>query len=149
MKNIHRLRARKFLTEQQMLTAARFYKNPQNFSRISPTLFRILREIIIDEVPLEVMEERRGWPARSAKCLVSVLLFALEESDGIFWSDMEDPQADVRAALEYLVDGDGTEISELQHAFGLTLNEAKVFRLLLIKMGEPVTKERGQAHENA
>jgi len=86
MKNIQRLRAIKFITEQQAATAFLFFNDPNRF-RLSPTLFGILREAVIEEKSLEAMEEDRGWPARSAKAIVSVILHSMEETRGAFWSD--------------------------------------------------------------
>ena len=65
MKNVMRLHATKHLTEQQVLTAARFAHDPNRF-KLSPTMFRVLRQIVIEERPLEELEKERGWPARSA-----------------------------------------------------------------------------------
>lgn len=141
MKTIHRLRAAGRLTETQMLTAFRFYRNPNTF-RMAPSTFRILREIIIDEVPLEVLEERRGWSARSAKVVLSVLLNAIEEVEGDFWpiDDSADDAALAQVA-EYFVNGDQTEVMRLQTALGLSKLEARVLRLLLINFGSPVSIE--------
>ena len=139
MKTIHRLRATGRLTETQMLTAFRFYRNPNTFT-MAPSTFRILREIIIDEIPLEVLEERRGWSARSAKVVLSVLLNSIEEIEGDFWP-MDDDKTDTAMAeiAEYFLDGDQTETLRIQETLGLSNLEARVLRLLLAKFGSPVS----------
>ena len=139
MKTIHRLRAAGRLTETQMLTAFRFYRNPNTFT-MAPSTFRILREIIIDEVPLEVLEERRGWSGRSAKVVLSVLLSAIEEIEGDFWP-MDDDKTDTAMAeiAEYFLDGDQTETMRIQETLGLSNLEARALRLLLANFGSPVS----------
>ena len=138
MKSIHRLRSRGHLTETQALTALRFWRSPNAF-RLAPTLFRILREIVIDEVPLEEIEARRGWPARSAKAILAVILHAMEETDGLFWG--EGTQDDARAILEYLHDLDGQELAELCERFALTPQQGRVMAALNRRFGEVVTHE--------
>lgn len=139
MKNILRLRARGHLTEQQLLTAAKYKRNPNRFE-LAPTLHRILREVIVDDRPLEQMEAARGWPARSAKIITSILLSALEETEGMFWSvpgDGADIDPDeMRDLLEYLTKGDAGEIAEVQREMGLRPMEARVFCILLENEGE-------------
>ena len=85
MRVIFRLRATGHLTEQQVLTAARFGKDPNRF-RLAPTGFRFLHDVIIKETELERLEKSRGWAARSAKVVLSVLLHMIEETEGVFWS---------------------------------------------------------------
>jgi len=139
MKNIHRLRARGYLTEMQVLTAARFYRAPNTFN-LSPTIFRILREIIIDEVPLETMEEKRGWSARSAKTILSVLLYAIEEAEGMFWSD--ESESENRELLAYLEDTDGEEIRELCARHKISRQQGILLAELTRNFGKTVSHDQ-------
>lgn len=61
MKIIMEMRARGSLTEQQVLTAARFRKDPQRI-RLAPTLWRTLHDVVIRERNLGEIEQSRGWP---------------------------------------------------------------------------------------
>jgi DNA-binding winged helix-turn-helix (wHTH) protein len=142
MQNVHRLRAIKFLTEQQTLTAFKFFQSPNSFN-VSPTIFRILREVIILETPLEVMEEKMGWPARSAKAILSVLLFALEETEGLFWRDLEESPdiEDLKATVDYLTGDSIPEQSEVMQRFYATQKEAKLFLILQRSKGEVVRRD--------
>lgn len=138
MKNILRLKTRGYLTETQVLTASRFFKNPNSFN-LTPSVFRILREIIIDEVPLETLEERRGWTARSAKTVLSILLFSLEEAEGMFWHHSDEQQEEY--LMHYLHDEDGEEVAALMDKFKLSHTEGKLFAILNRRFGKAVTYE--------
>ena len=145
MRTILRLRATGKLTEQQLLTAAKYKRNPNRFE-LAPTLHRILRDIIVLDKPLEAMEEARGWPARSAKIVVSILLSALEETEGMFWSapgsgGAED-RDELQDVLDYLTKGDDVELAAVQREMGLRPMEARVFCILLENEGACTSFER-------
>ena len=125
MNVILRLRHGGFLTEQQVLTAARFRRSPQTF-KLSPTLFRVLHEVIVDDVSLETLERRRGWPARSAKAIISLLLSAIEECSGIWFP--RSPEAcgdDAAEYIEYLTGASVEWIAWAMDEYGLTRKRRK------------------------
>lgn len=78
MKNIMQLKSRGMLTDTQVLAAHKFSRAPTAFP-MAPSLYRVPHDAVIREEPLEAMENRRGWPARSAKAIVGLLLHALQE----------------------------------------------------------------------
>lgn len=143
MQNVHRLRAIRFLTEQQVVTALAFYQNPNRF-RLAPTLFGVLHEIIIQGEPLEKIEERRGWPARSAKAILSILLHSLEETRGAFWSDAEvNPDVEeMKATVDYITGDNLADQAEVMQRFGCTPREAKLFLILERAKGAVVSKDQ-------
>ena len=137
MKVILRLRATHHLTEQQVLTAARFRKEPNRF-KLAPTGFRLLHDVIIRERPLEQIEQTRGWAARSAKVVVSVLLHMIEETEGIFWCEELDGTAEEMVA--YLKGEDDHELLDLQQKLSLKPTQARILQVLLHAKG-PVSRE--------
>jgi DNA-binding winged helix-turn-helix (wHTH) protein len=138
MKRIQTLYARGHLTSRQLLTAQRFASNPNRFC-LAPTLFQVLHQVIIRDRALEELEREKGWPRRSAKILVSVLLHSLEECEGMLWAD-EDYALDM-LRREREVDRAALEVAEISQARGVTLFQARLFRRLLNDMGRPVTRE--------
>lgn len=143
MQNVHRLRAIRFLTEQQVVTALAFYQDPNRF-RLAPTLFGVLHEIIIQGEPLEKIEERRGWPARSAKAILSVLLHSLEETRGTFWCDPDVSESveEMKATVEYITGESLVDQGEVMQRFGATQKEAKLFLILERAKGSVVSKDQ-------
>ena len=140
MKNIMALRSKNLLTEQQVLTAARFARNPNEFN-LAPTLFRIMREVISDQRGLEEIEASRGWPARSAKAIVSILLYAMEEASGQSVSALDDFEAAVKERVKEATATIDTAILALQRKYGLTVSEAKIVAMLSAKPGVAFTKD--------
>ncbi|TNJ39061.1 helix-turn-helix domain-containing protein [Phaeobacter sp. B1627] len=141
MKNIIRLRKEGHLTEQQVVTAHRFRSNPTAF-RIAPTLFRTLFDLIVEEEALEAYEARRGWSARSAKVVLSQLLFALEELRGTHLPpDMVATTEQARAEIAYLTGDCIEEQMRAMQAFALTPMEARVFLILKNAGGKPLTED--------
>ncbi|WP_164885932.1 winged helix-turn-helix domain-containing protein, partial [Paenirhodobacter populi] len=138
MKIIMEMRARGSLTEQQVLTAARFRKDPQRI-RLAPTLWRTLHDVVIRERNLGEIEQSRGWPPRSARLLVSQLLYAIEETDGMFWGD---PEEDLRERAEYLTGADtDPRIAALMTRHRLTKMEARLLLMLQDAPGTTVSRE--------
>ncbi|MBW6506175.1 MAG: helix-turn-helix domain-containing protein [Rhodobacteraceae bacterium] len=145
MKTIMRMRGLELLTEQQVLTAHKFKLNPNRFN-LAPTLFRVLRDAIILDTPLEQMERVRGWPARSAKAIISVLLFAIEETEGMFWTApgepaVEDQVEKLAETLEYVTGKDVGERAEVMHRWHLTPGQAQLFLILKRANGAVLSAE--------
>lgn len=141
MKNVMMLRRRGLLTEQQVLTAVRFKKNPNDF-KLAPTLFRICFDLIVRDVPLEQVEKQRGWAARSAKVLLSQMLYALEEVQGIWWGDdLPEEAHDKDDTIRFLTGDDDQEISKLIVAYGFTGLEARMFLILTRDKDRVLSKE--------
>lgn len=144
MNNVMNLRRRGFLTEQQVLTAARFKKNPNDF-KLAPTLYRTLFDIIVRDIPLETIERERGWPTRSAKLLLSQLLYAIEECYGWWIGEDPKPESDTVRKLSddltFVTGQDDQQISKLIEEFGFTLKEARLFLILSNSPGKVFSKE--------
>ncbi|MBD3788142.1 MAG: hypothetical protein IE922_14465 [Sphingomonadales bacterium] len=143
MKTILDMRRRKVLTEQQVLTAARYHRNPTAF-RLAPTLHRIMHDIVISEAPLETYEEMRGWPARSAKAIISTILFAMEEAQGDHYEPREEDRAsidDLREKLDWLTGSDVVELAEAMQEHDLTPLEGRMFLILRHQIGKWIAPE--------
>lgn len=140
MQNIINLQRRGYLTEQQVLQAHKFSVNPQSYE-LAPTFYRILHDAIIKQEPLESMEKRRGWPARSAKAIIGTILHAIQETGGVIATEApEDIQA-LREELEYVKADNSLELMPLVSTFGFTTTEAQIFLILQRSPGMQVGKE--------
>lgn len=141
MQNVLNLQRRGFLTEQQVLQAHRFSLNPRAYT-LAPTFYRVLHEIIIKEEPLEALEKRRGWPARSAKAILSLILFSMEEVGGSHEErDESEDDVSLREQIEYLKADNVKDLMPVVKAFGLTVREARLFLILQRAPGMQVGKE--------
>lgn len=129
MRNILYLRKEGFLTEQQVLTAQRFKMNPYGFE-VATTLFRTLFDLIVKNEELEAYERRRGWAARSAKVVLSQLLFALEEVRGSHLDAARSDLEEANAEIAYLTGQCVEERSRAMSDFGLTPQEARFFLIM-------------------
>lgn len=139
MQNVINMQRRGFLTEGQLLAAAKFKRNPNAFV-IAPTFYRVLYDVIINDEPLEVMEKRRGWPARSAKALVGLCLFALQEM-GATHQEEDEEQTKATEQLEYVTGQDDGAVLALVEGYKLTWREARLFLILQRSAGNVVSKE--------
>jgi hypothetical protein len=129
MKTVIRLHHSGHLTEQQLLIANKFARAPQTF-RLAPTLFRFMYEVIVEGQDIERLEKARGWPPRSAKLLLSQLLFALQEVKGMGFGDLEGPiDREMDDVVDHLIGADVAEIVRLKRKYKASLLQT---RLLLI-----------------
>lgn len=135
------LRARKLLTEQQILTAARFIKDPTSFY-LPPTLFRFMSDVLISGAGLEQVEKARGWAPRSAKVLLSQLLFALEETGGFRPLDSYERcrLSALQEELEFLRGERIDDVLEMGRKYDLSACEAQVLLIIKNANGRPVRK---------
>ena len=147
MKNIQTLQRRGMLTDQQILQAYRFVQNPSGFT-LAPTQFRILKDLLVDEIPLEVYEKQRNWAARSAKVVLGVLLFSLQEIQGTVApqalndNNLEDHDpVTAEEEVEYLKADDFADILPLVQEYGFTPREARLFLILKRAPSMQVGKE--------
>ena len=145
MQNIMNLQRRGHLTEQQVLHAYKFSKNPNAYT-LAPTFYRVLHDAIINDEPLEKMEKRRGWPARSAKALISLVLHALQEVGGSHSEPAEDEDEDedsgtAEERLAYLKADAAQDIMPLVMEYGFSPREARLFLVLARSPGRMCGKE--------
>lgn len=141
MQAIHRLHKTGHLTDQQAIACARFAKDPA-VANLSPTLHRVLHDILVEGVHLEVLEKRRGWSARSAKVVLGVILDALVERGGA--DPVPEPTEEeitAREKLAYMTDDLDQEMVALGRQYGLTAKEAAVFVALRRAGGRTLSKE--------
>lgn len=141
MQAIQRLHKTGKLTDQQAIAAARFARNP-NAANLSPTLHRVLHDIVVEGVPLEVLEKRRGWACRSAKVVLAVVLDAMVERGGA--DPIPEPsEAEITAQekLAYLTDDLDQERVAMVRQYGFTSSEAALVIALRRAKGRSLSKE--------
>lgn len=132
MKVIMALRQRGFLTDQQVLHAHKFSRAPNSYS-LAPSFYRVLYDVVIKEEPLEELEKRRGWAARSAKVVISLILFSMQEVNGsqiASNSDEDEEEVSLQEQVEYLRADNAADIMPVMKAFKMTMREARLFLLL-------------------
>jgi DNA-binding winged helix-turn-helix (wHTH) protein len=131
MQNIFNLHQRGALTEQQVLHAHKFANNPNSYT-LAPTFYRVLHDLVLQDEPLESYEKRKGFPARSAKAILGMILHAMQEMQGSHSELSEEERANEVSAqeqLKYLTADNFADIAPHVQKWGLTRQEA---RLLLI-----------------
>ena len=136
MKNVMRLRQFGHLTETQVITAGKFMRNPESF-RLAPTFYRFMREIVIENRPLEQMEKERGWPARSAKGILSFMLRGLEEAAGM----TTEPSPLQSELVSFMAGTDEIERMGLMSRFHISASQARLLLILMNHEGECVHKQ--------
>lgn len=136
MENVMRLRQLGHLTETQVITAGKFMRNPESF-RLAPTFYRFMREIVIENRSLELMEKERGWPARSAKGILSFMLRGLEEA-GAISTEASPLQSEL---VSYMAGTDEIERMALMKRFKLPATKARLLLILINNEGECVRKQ--------
>jgi DNA-binding winged helix-turn-helix (wHTH) protein len=135
VKQISRLLALGYLTQNDAKVAIAFFRRPASF-RLAPSAVGFLHAVIVKERSLEEIEVARDMPARSAKHLLRFLLRMAEETNREMSWLPEDEDGD-------LVDPDemaSEEIVALQHRLQLSRVEAMIVRVLLARLGRPVSR---------
>lgn len=126
MQTVKNLHQRGFLTDQQLLVAYKFSRNPLAYS-LAPSMFRVLNELVIEDRSVGDLEAERGWPARSAKAILSVLLNCLLEIGGTHLSEAE---VTAQEMLDFVTGEDVTDVVAAQEQFSFTKVEARLFCIL-------------------
>lgn len=140
MQNIMNLQRRGYLTEQQLLHAYKFAKNPNSYL-LAPTFYRVLHDAIVKEEPLEAMEKRRGWPARSAKAMISLILHAMQEVGGSHSEPVDEEEVSAKERLAF-VTADGTQdTAPIMQQFKFTHHEARLFLVLKRSANQTASKD--------
>ncbi|UFK26651.1 CzcR-like response regulator [Roseobacter phage RDJL3] len=140
MQTIMNLQRRGFLTEQQVLHAHKFSVAPNSYS-LAPIFHRVLYDVIIKEEPLEALEKKRGWPARSAKAIVSMILFSMQEINGSQMISEDEDEVTLREQVEYLTADNTAEVMPIIKAFKMTVLEARLFLILKRSPGMQASKD--------
>lgn len=145
MQNIMNLKRRGYLTDQQVFHAHKFSVSPNSYN-LAPTFHRVLYDVIIKEEPLEALEKRKGWPARSAKAIVGMILYAMQEVQGSHTSDEDEDEngeglPTTKEQLEYLKADNGLDLLPIINTFGFTGREARLFLILKRAPGMQASKE--------
>ncbi|AJD83149.1 CzcR-like response regulator [Paracoccus phage vB_PmaS-R3] len=140
MQNILNLQRRGYLTEQQLLHAYKFAKNPNAYT-LAPTFYRILHDAIVKDEPLEAMEKRKGWPARSAKAMIGLILHAMQEMQGSHADEPDEEETTAKERLSFVVADNIRDVSPLMTELGLTHREARLFLILQRSAGQMCSKE--------
>lgn len=140
MRNVLALSRKGVLTDQQVLAAAQFSRAPNTFT-LAPSLYRVLHDLIIRDEPMEAYERKRGWPARSAKLMLSQLLYALQEVQGAFWGAKgANEHAEALSVIDYLAGDDHNRHFALGEQYGLTPTEARLF-VVLHSQNAPISRD--------
>ncbi|MDD8022671.1 MAG: winged helix-turn-helix domain-containing protein [Paracoccaceae bacterium] len=140
MKVILDMYRRGTLSDGQVDAAKRWREDPYKVM-LAPILFRILHDVCIKELGLEEIEARHGWPARSAKAIIGLILTAISECDGFLIAKPDVADAGLREQVEFLTAGDVDAISGPMQAFGLSLTEARLFEILRRGQGKTLSKD--------
>ena len=131
---------RQKLTPDQLMAAQRFRQN-HNSMALPPTMRKVLHQALIEGQPVQAMERQNGWPARSAKAIVGVLLDVLAE-----WEDQEksapDPDNSAAARLDHLTAaGFDQDIARHMRLLGLNYGEARLLETLRRAPGMILSRE--------
>ena len=117
------------LTPDQLMAAQRFRQSHDRLS-LPPTMRKVLHQALIEGQSVQVMEQQNGWPARSAKAIIGVLLDILAEREDQEKRDT-DPDASAAAQLDHLTAaGFDQDIARHMMQFGLNYGEARVLETL-------------------
>ncbi len=117
-------------TGNRLVTAER-YRLGHNSLPIPPTMRAILDDALIHAKPVTQMEDDFGWPARSAKAIVGVLLDVLAE-DGARIGTAPPPEThSARGLLDHLcATGFDHDIARHMDRWGLSIGEARVLEIM-------------------
>lgn len=141
MKNVMNLIRRGFLTDRHALVAQRFAEAPQAVA-LAPSLWRVLYDLVVLEEELEAYEARRGWPQRSAKQVLRLLLTALQEADGAFLRLPDRSSGDAGDMIAYLTGDDANAEAEVITALAVPRTQARLLLILRAESGRVVTRDQ-------
>jgi DNA-binding CsgD family transcriptional regulator len=119
MRAVIELHRRKYITDRQLL-AADIYRRTAQPTHLPPSWHRVLRDFTVEGKLLEEVEAERGWPARSAKQVLGVLLDGLVELGPVDFG--------AEPANDLSID---KQVIESMRRYRLTLSEASIFKALL------------------
>ena len=142
MRTIVYLQKRGFLTEMQVMVAYQFSRAPNQF-HLAPSLFRVLHDVVIREKALQQIETEKGWPVRSAKQIVSLLLTALLECRGDTLRAGHDP-ATLEAMtnqIAFLTGDDPKRQLDVMREFGFTQLEARIWLIMQNAPNQEITND--------
>lgn len=140
MQVIHDMHRRGTLSAGQVDAAKRWREDPYKVM-LAPILFRIMHDVCIKELWLETIEEKHGWPARSAKAIIGLILTAISECDGFLIAKPEVADAALREQVAFLTAADVDAIFEPMRMLGLTQVEARLFTILQRAQGTALSKD--------
>lgn len=139
MNYILKLQSDGYIERQHVLAATKWR---DNYTRmfLAPSLFRIMHDAVIKGLGGEAIEAKHNLPARSAKAVVRMILTALDECEGIFFTSPNDAEDAFTVEREYLTGTNIAEQSKVMETFGLTATEARLF-IVLRNSGKFETRE--------
>lgn len=139
MKNVVLLNRRGFLTDNQVLTAHKFMRNPNGY-KLAPSFYRVAYDLIVNEEPIEEYEKKRGWSLRSAKVILGLILHAMQEIGGTH-AEISEDDLNAKEKLLWLSAADDVgQLVELSRRFNFTPLEGRFF-LVLERAGRSIDKE--------
>lgn len=155
MRTIINMQKRGYLSEMQVMAAFRFSRAPNQF-QLAPSLFRVLHDVVIAEKTLTEVETEKGWPVRSAKQIVSLLLHALVECrgdqvrGGIDSASVEN----MEHRISVLTGNDPSGQMEVMRKFAFTAQQARIWLIIMAAPNREITKDiliarlEGERHDD-
>jgi two-component system cell cycle response regulator CtrA len=134
---------RGFLTKEEYQTVLQWASEPLNFSLPAPLLL-VMLEAAQAGASLERMEEKRGWPARSAKQVLKIAIqcFAKPDPRQAVRVNLADPDdVSAKETLEYIQGAKFDVWGPLSERFKLTKREAQCLHALKTSRIGPVVNK--------
>ena len=127
------------LTPDHVVTAFKYIQAPAEY-RMPPSFHAFLRDVLIDALPIEEIERRRGMAPRSGKELLRAYLTGMMEPDG--YRIVADPETEpLRAQLAYVSGDDHLERARIMREMGLTQREAQLVLILQRSPGGQASRD--------